>query len=300
MYLYAGWYGFNVVLRRGGTIWTVVSRTDPRISPAMRTALSLPVPAVKSGAVEWHALEQGLEVGELPVLADNVEVDRILLTRIDPTRFRIEVLNHPPGNREIDDWIGETGAVFAINGSYYNRYGAPATPLVSNGRRLGPESYAARHGAFLASGATATVVDLAGSNWEHELARAENAFVNFPLLIDKDGSSRAGRSDPRWLANRSFLAEDRSGRIVFGTTMEAFFSLDRLAAFLQTAPVELVRALNLDGGPPACQAVRAGSYTRSFCGRWETQTRGEDIILLTHAIGQRRWGLPIVLVAKRR
>jgi len=51
---------------------------------------------------------------------------------------------------------------------------------------------------------------------------------------------------------------------VIGTTRDAFFSLDRLADFLATAPLDLERALNLDGGPIACQSIRVGRYHHKF------------------------------------
>ncbi|TPI37425.1 hypothetical protein FJ414_13815 [Mesorhizobium sp. B3-1-6] len=52
-----------------------------------------------------------------------------------------------------------------------------------------------------------------------------------------------------WLANRTFIAEDGQGRIIVGSTKEAFFSLDRPATSLLKAGLDINTALNLDGGP---------------------------------------------------
>jgi hypothetical protein len=297
LYSYSGWYGFNVILRRGVTTWTTVSRDDTRLPPAMRLALKLPPPPATAGSVDWRQLQAGFEVGELAVLADGTEVDRILLARISPAHFRFEVLNRPAGDRDVDDWLLRTGATLVVNGSYYAPDGLPATPIRSNARQLGPQIYDARHGAFVAHDTTVGLHDLVDRSWSSVLAGAKNALVSYPMLIGADGQSRALKSDRRWLANRSFLGEDQQGRIVVGTTKEAFFSLDRLAEFLRSSPLDLRLALNLDGGPPACQAIATKDFTRSFCGRWETQTSDDRIRLLGHLIGQRRWGLPIVLVA---
>ena len=106
------------------------------------------------------------------------------------------------------------------------------------------------------------------------------------------------RSDWRWLANRSFVGEDGAGRILLGTTKEAFFSLDRLATFLKAAPLGLTVALNLDGGPVACQAVKIPDYRGPFCGRWETQKKGDQIKLLGWRFGT--WALPVVLAVVPR
>ena len=128
----------------------------------------------------------------------------------------------------------------------------------------------------------------------------DHAMVSYPLLIGADGQSRS-KGNPRWLANRSFIAEDDAGRIILGTTRDAFFSLDRLAAFLRAAPLGLKLALNLDGGPIACQAIAFKEFRRDVCGKWEMATEGNDLKLLTPLLGgKRRWALPIVLAVVPR
>jgi hypothetical protein len=96
--------------------------------------------------------------------------------------------------------------------------------------------------------------------------------VSYPLLVGP-GPSRI-QADHRWLANRTFIANDAAGRIILGTTKEAFFSLDRLAAFLTAAPLDLTLALNLDGGSVACQAVSVGDLrgTSAAIGRQNSRT----------------------------
>jgi hypothetical protein len=77
------------------------------------------------------------------------------------------------------------------------------------------------------------------------------------------------------------------------TTAEAFFSLDRLAKFLRDAPLDLKRALNLDGGPVACQAIALNGFERRLYGSWELQAEGDVVHLLTWPYGT--VAMPIVL-----
>lgn len=292
LYAYAGWYGINVLLRRGGTTWQTVTISSPNLSPSMRLALQDPVPAAEAGPVTWRQLAQGFDVAEMPVIAAGTAVDRILLARVDPARYRFEARNEAAGNKGLDDWMAGLGAVLVINGSYYSRRGAPDTPFLSAGVPLGPKDYDARHGAFVAGNTAAGIHDLAAESWQAAFAGAQDAMVSYPLLLAADGSSRV-RADRRWLANRSFVGQDRAGRIVLGTTTDAFFSLDRLGPFLRDAPLDLATVLNLDGGPVACQGIALGDYRRRFCGQWETQTTGDTIRLLGWRFGT--WALPIVL-----
>jgi hypothetical protein len=214
-----------------------------------------------------------------------------MLARIDPARFRFVVRNAPAGDKSLDQWMVQLGAALVVNGSYYSRYGEPDTPLLSQGTLLGPQNYDARAGAFVASSSFAGIRDLAHEDWKGVFQGADNAMVSYPLLL-AGGISRVTRSS-RWLANRSFIGQDRAGRIIIGTTADAFFSLDRLARFLLDAPLDLTIALNLDGGPVACQGISLNGYGRKTYGRWETQVDGDHVWLLTWPYGTIE--MPVVL-----
>jgi hypothetical protein len=286
-----GWYGFHVVLRHGGTWWARVRTDDPRLSPAIRLALADP-PPTHPGSFAWRAIAPGFEVGALPVIAGGAEVDRIELARVDPARFRFVVRNAPSGDKNLDEWMTETGAALIVNGSYYAHDGTPDTPFVSAGTRLGPAQYDAKAGAFVALPDFVGIRDLAHEDWRAAFAGAEDAMVSYPLLVAADGTSRVARPS-RWLANRSFVGQDGEGRIIIGTTEDAYFSLDRLAAFLRQAPLGLTLALNLDGGPVACQGIALGGFQRRTYGKWEMEVEGDKAELLTWPYGT--VAMPVVL-----
>jgi len=291
VWVFYGSFGLHVLLRNGGAFWISVKTDDPRLSPSMRLALGQPPPATP-GDFEWRSVAQGFEVADLPVIAGGAEVDRLLLARIDPARFRFAVYNSPAGDKNLDQWMTHLGAALVINGSYYSRYGGPDTPFLSAGTLMGPKEYDARAGAFVASTAFTGVRDLAHQSWQEAFRGAHDAMVSYPLLLSDQRADLAVPAS-RWLANRSFVGQDKDGRIVLGTTSDAFFSLDRLASFLHQAPLCLTRALNLDGGPVACQGISVNGFERKFCGKWEVQVQGGDVKLLTWPYGT--GALPIVL-----
>src|SRR5262245_45527547 len=300
VFAYSGSYGLKVVFRREAMIWVASKPDDARISASMRQALKAQPPEATAGSFSWRELDRGFEVAELPVMAGAAEVDRILLARVDPTRFAFQAWNRPGGDRDSLDWIRELGAVLVINGSYYTRYGTPATPLLSARVLSGPSDYDGRHGAFVVSPSFVGIRDLAKLDWREAFRGADHGLVSYPLLIGGDGQSRS-KGNARWLANRSFIAGDGGGRIVFGTTRDAFFSLDHLAAFLRAAPLDLKLALNLDGGPIACQAIVLKDFRRDFCGQWEMATTDNDELrLLKPLFGPRRWGLPMAIAVVPR
>jgi hypothetical protein len=122
-----------------------------------------------AGEFTWQEIHRGFAVAEMPVLADGEEVDRFLLARIDPASHSFQVKTAPNGDKELGDWLNESGEAAIINGSYYSRRGYPDTPIMSGGKLLGPQKYEARHGAFVASPNFVGVRDLAKEPWQTAL-----------------------------------------------------------------------------------------------------------------------------------
>ncbi len=290
VWAYAGSYGLHVLLRHGGTYWVSVPTDSSRLSPSMRLALGA-APTATPGELRWRTVREGFEVADLPATVDGRAVDHVLLARIDPARFRFEVRNASDGDEGLDQWMARLGAALVVNGSYYALDGRPDTPLLSDGVELGPRTYEARAGAFVASPGFTGIRDLARMDWRAAFQGARNAMVSYPLLV-ADGTTRVARPS-RWLANRSFVGQDAAGRIIIGTTTDAFFTLDRLARFLLDAPLGLTLALNLDGGPVASQGISLDGFERRSYGRWEAQVEGDRAQLLVWPYGT--IAMPVVL-----
>jgi hypothetical protein len=299
-WLYAahGLYGVNVVWRRGGSIWPRVGVDDPRLTEAARLSLRGAHPV--GGAFDWTQRAPGFDTAELPLTVQRREIDSILLARIDPARWAFTVHNRPAGDLDADGWARKLRAALIVNGSYYDQRGVADTPFRSAGVELGPTSYDSRHGAFVAGREKTEVVDLAQHSWRAAFGLAPDALVSYPLLLDAKGETRAKPSD--WLANRSFVAQDRQGRIIVGTTRDASLRLSDLARVLKDSAMDLRIALNLDGGPVACQRIELKDYSRRTCGTMEIQANGGgDIKLLQPVFGHWDGALPVVIaVAARR
>jgi hypothetical protein len=291
IWTYAGTYGLHVMVRHGGTYWLSLAPDSPRLSPSMRLALSSQAPSASPGELRWRKIAEGFEVADLPAIADGAAVDHIFLARIDPTQFRFVVRSSHAGDKGLDQWMSHLGAALVVNGSYFAQDGRPDTPFLSDGVFLGPRDYDAKAGAFVASATFTGIRNLSRENWQAAFQGAENAMVSYPLLV-ADGASHVPKTS-RWLANRSFVGQDDQGRIIIGTTTDGYFSLDRLAHFLLDAPLGLTLALNLDGGPLACQGISLNGYERKTYGRWEAQVEGDRVSLLTWPYGD--VAMPVVL-----
>jgi N-acetylmuramoyl-L-alanine amidase len=254
--------------------------------------------------VRFQAALPGLEVALVPVYFRGDFVDRFVLVRADPARFRLAV-HFDRAKKDIAAWRKHLGAPVVINGSFYGKDPvAPTTPVLADGKRLGPRAYRSTHGAFFAEPADDKQDRFAIRDYDDEpvaltTSGYRHAAVSYPMLIDANGANRAA-PNPRWRADRSFIGEDRQGRIVLGTTEGGFFSLHRLGRFLKVFPgLGLIHALNLDGGPPACMALQAGEFTYVARGKYVSN----DTLGLEIFFGGARdvvWPLPLVIALTPR
>jgi hypothetical protein len=266
----------------------------------LRAASADPTTIPIAAAPAWTTRAPGLETAELPVIFHGEEVDRIDLVRLEPRHWRFAVQLDRSRSRTLADWQRLIGTGVVVNGSYFQPDGTPSTPIRVAGQAFGPREYESSHGALVipADGPPA-ILDLLGHDPLAAIAGAPDALVSYPLLVDAAGAVRAeGRPD--WLATRSFVAVDGSGRVVIGTTETGFFSLHRLGGFLAAAPLDLRLALNLDGGPLAAQSVSVPGFHRAVQGEAELNDNLDVTRIWWQELVRKEWPLPIVLVMTPR
>jgi hypothetical protein len=258
-------------------------KQPPRAPKAGDLAIQHPDDLPASPVIRWESALAGLEFALAPVYLRGEYVDRMVLVRADPERFRLGV-HFSKEAKSISDWQKRLGAPVVINSSFYqNDPLAPTTPILSGGKPLGPGKYHSSHSAFLAEPVKKGRKRFVLRDYNKEQVNLKDsgyteAVVSYPTLIDGAGKVRA-KPNPKWRADRSFIATDRQGRIILGTTEGGFFSLNRLGRYLKSVEgLELERALNLDGGPPACLYVKTESLEYLAMGRYESNdSAGREI-----------------------
>jgi Phosphodiester glycosidase len=252
----AGWYaapGF-AARRPGGSA--------DRPPPATASASSTP----------WNILEPGLELGSfeapLPAAAGD---SRIRVLRIDPRRFRLELLMasaaDPPRRLSARDWCLRNDLVAAINASMYQEDLLSSVALMRapghvNNPRLSRDRAILAFDPLRPGLPEVQILDSECGTVE-ELRDLYGTLVQSIRMISCTGRNVWAAQPRRFSAAATGL--DGAGRVLFLHARSAY-SMHDLIEMLRQLPLDLRGALYGDGGSEAQLYVRAGGREYEFTG----------------------------------
>lgn len=200
----------------------------------------------------------------------------IAVLRADPERVRVSVHHYSSdkagGVPSIVEWQRRLGAAAVFNAGQYYPDLAYMGLLVSDGRRISPRPHATFRAALVAEpdsiawrGRRARVVDLEAERLDPQRPGWKEVAQSF-MLFDREHGVRVKKSDR--VANRTAVAEDRTGRIVVVVT-EGGYTLDDFARLLLESPLHLSHAMSMDGGLEAELVVSSGLFRYASFGHWD-------------------------------
>jgi hypothetical protein len=227
----------------------------------------------QAGGTHWRTLRPGLEFAT--VRGDpycRYGSATIAALRLDPSRVRIRVrhFTREPELKPLDilEWQRRSGALAVFNaGQFYGDY-AYMGLLASGGEVISRPPHPKFKAALVAGphgrGAGARVLDLSHTDLDPDTLGWDEVAQSF-MLFDRGGIVRVRHTDQ--VANRTAVAEDRSGRIVVLTT-EGGYTLWDFATLLKGLPLGLSQAMAMDGGREAEMVVSVGRFRYASFGHW--------------------------------
>ncbi|MEO8083904.1 MAG: phosphodiester glycosidase family protein [Ardenticatenales bacterium] len=204
-------------------------------------------PASAGSETAWHDIAAGLSTRRAVVNdAAGQRIERPMLVRVDPGRYRFEVAYRPGAPQSLSAWQAETGAAVVVNAGYFTEENVATGRIVSAGTPSGL-SYGAFAGMFAVTESGPEVRWL-GERPYDEAEPLQEAVQSFPILVRPDGGAAYSEEDGR-VARRTIVGQDRAGRIVLAVMPMGGLSLRALSEWLATArDLDLRLAFNLDGG----------------------------------------------------
>jgi len=206
----------------------------------------------------WKTLAAGMAWRTLIPYGD--ELAQIVVIRIDPQRFRFRAIYSEGDPRSLSDWRAlESDASLIINANFFDQHHRVLGAVVSDGVAYGT-AYSARGGGF-----TVRDRDLAVAGPPAQIdSSVQQAIQGFPLLV-RDGQQAYFSSSRGERNRRTVIAADKSGNILILVAPFLGLSLQDLSAYLPTTKLEIVTAVNLDGGGSTMLALpSADLFVPSF------------------------------------
>ncbi len=214
----------------------------------------------------WQSLQPGLEMAYLEArTASGSGSPELLFLRIDPSRYRFQILYNPPESLSAHHWLEQSQALVVCNIGQYDERRNYLGLLVKDGfvysQLAGNQS-----GLFMAENddpkqPQARVLDIRYSAFDARLNPYKQVAQSL-MLLDRYGQIRVRRSTK--LAHRSLLGQDQQGNIIL-VVSHGRHTLWELADWLKQL-TWLREVMCMDGGAEAQLAINVQGYQYNWAG----------------------------------
>ncbi|HTT71524.1 MAG TPA: phosphodiester glycosidase family protein [Anaeromyxobacteraceae bacterium] len=251
-----------------------------------------PRPPVASG---FTALEPGLDLGLFPGPASAPGDGQVWVARIDPARFELRLLNASAGDARphtVREWALAAGAVAGINAGMFQTDGLTSLGLMRSRAHQNNPRLSGRLKAVLAFDplrpGLPRVQILDGACGELDpFPTAYGTLIQSIRMVSCDRKNVWAPEARRFSA--AAIGLDGAGRALFIHARSPYKVHDLIDALL-ALPLDLRRALYVEGGPEAQLYVHSGEREVERLGAIEGQTEERGLA----------WEVPNVVVAVRR
>jgi hypothetical protein len=211
--------------------------------------------------------------------------DRLVVLRLG-LRSRLVPHRLEPGPdgfiqpRSIEAWAAHLGAPVVVNSGQFDANLQYLGLLKSRGAWLSAQRKPAFLGLLVSgplalraasAGPQSKILDLAAPPYRDQPMQAivdgYQNVVQSMMLVDEAAQVRVRKSE--LAACRTVIAEDRSGHLLILAT-EGAVTLHELAGWLSQSELQVVRAMNLDGGRESQLAIRTPELSLTLYGQYGT------------------------------
>lgn len=252
------------------------------------------VALVLAAPLPFQALAPGVEYAAVKWIERPSSGDGMLhVVRIDPAQADLQFglsLKQGGGNRTAGRWADDLGFTAVINAGMYETDYASNVGYLRSGEHLNQVRWNKYQSVFAFAPGKAAMFDLDAPGSKDQ-AKAFSDLVQNLRLIKASGERNVWKPTARrW--SEAAVATDTRGRVLFlfsrsPLTMSEFN--DKLLAL----PLEIARAMHVEGGPEASLSIRAKGLKLDLCGSYETGFRPDDS-------NTAQWDLPNVIGVRPR
>ena len=249
--------------------------------------LSIAASILMAVSVQWKPLQPGVELAIVPVDAGAV----LHVVRVDPGKAPLQVAlasEAGGGSQTAAEWCRKANLAVAINAGMFQTDHRSNVGYLRHGRHLNNPRFNSYRSVVAINPAEAVWLDLDQTNATAGLATYDIVVQNLRLIAG-DRKNVWSQSANRW--SEAALAIDSKGRLLF-LFSRAPYSMRDFNALILRLPLDVTRAMHLEGGPEASLSIHVPGLDLDLCGSYETGFRPDD----TNA---QQWPIPNVLGVAR-
>lgn len=215
-----------------------------------------PTPTINTWTKTAPGVEVRSEVWNSPSSAG--VSDTVSIVRFDLHYVKLSVAYQPDQPLSMQEWMQKEHATALINGGYFDGQDNATALVISNGQTFG-DSYDGFGGMFdVDAQGQAQVRSLTEQPYRPSEGLTQATQCTPMLLLN---GKRTQFDADKKASPRSVVAIDKQGRLLFIVSPGIEFTLDDMANLLAKSDLNLVNALNLDGGSSTGLYVNAGSQS---------------------------------------
>lgn len=212
-----------------------------------------PPPEPTTNNNNWTTIAQGLEQD---IIRDGAVVFQAV--RIDPNQYSFRAHYRPNAPLTLSEWQTELPtAEIIVNANFFTPENTVLGLLISDGIQYGA-SYTDRGGTFFVNASTVGIRSNITQPYQGEAYT--QAVQAFPMLVD-NGQPTYNNSEDTAISRRTVIAQDTEGHIILLVTAGFGLSLYDLSQYLSNSDLNIVSALNLDGGGSTMMSIASSETT---------------------------------------
>jgi hypothetical protein len=230
----------------------------------------------------WKNLEPGLDFGTFHAPKKSAFGDSLIrVIRADTRYFALKLLNssalNPPKRHSVKKWVNQNALVAGINASMYQKNQVSSVSYMKTGKHVN-STWVSKDKTILAfdptekNMPTVKIIDRECEDFD-ALRKQYATLIQSIRMVSCKGENVWAPQNKMW--STAAVGTDNHGRIMFIHVRSPYPTHELINMLLQL-PIDLKRAMYVEGGADAQLYINTGKVEHEFIGSYSTGSREHD------------------------
>ncbi|MBC8283096.1 MAG: phosphodiester glycosidase family protein [Nitrospinae bacterium] len=236
----------------------------------------------ESSPAAWRNLEPGLDMGLFPAPKKSIVGDSLIrILRADPRFFSLRLLNSSASKTKkrysVKKWVNQNSLVAGINASMYQKNQVSSVSYMKTGKHVN-STWLSKDKTVLAFDPTekeiptVKIIDRECEDFS-TLKNQYATLIQSIRMVSCKGENVWAPQNKMW--STAAVGIDKKGKILF-IHVRSPYPTHELVNMLLQLPINLERAMYVEGGADAQLYINTGKEEKEFIGSYSTGSREHD------------------------